>query len=395
MVTAGVRHRKAAADAARRSEHALESEIGAAWDRCRDLVDPGLTCAPISLSPDDAKRAWDQSPLQSCDVDLVGQLELLAHQGSFLAVIADEKCRVLWTAGPEDLRRRGARVGLTVGAQWDELAIGTNAIGLAYETGAPASVFAGEHWCDALARCAGWAAPVVTPSGARLGVLGLYGTWERANPIAAPALALLARLAAEHLPDDLHPIAHARGIELRVLGATAVALDGEPLALSPRQVELLSILAIEEVATVEQFIDRVYGDHPISVSTVKAEISHLRHLLGGAIGSRPYRLTVPVWMDALEVRRRLLLGDLDGALRLYHGPLLQKSEAPFAADYRHVTDVLLRSTLLARGSAAQLLAFADMHRFDEAILERVVAITAADAPQHVEAIARLANARRA
>jgi hypothetical protein len=100
-------------------------------------------------------------------------------------------------------------------------------------------------------------------------------------------------------------------------------------------------------------------------------------------------------MDALEVRRRLLLGDLDGALRLYHGPLLQKSEAPFAADYRHVTDVLLRSTLLARGSAAQLLAFADMHRFDEAILERVVAITAADAPQHVEAIARLANARRA
>jgi len=392
MVAAIVRHRKADADQARRIGTTDDPLLGASWGRCRDLVDPGLARAPEDSTPAEAESAWQTSPLRTCDVDLDGALTELAQAGDLLAVVTDEKCRVLWTAGPESLQRVGSRVGLVPGALWSELAVGTNALSLACETGRPVEVFASEHWCRVLSGLHGWAAPIVTDGGC-LGVVGLYGRWELAHPTARSALALLARLASEHLVGERW-VADGSGIELSVLGPARVVVAGEPLALTPRQVEYLAILALEDVGTLEQFRERIYGDRPVSASTVKAELSHLRHRLHGAIGSRPYRLTVPIKVDAVDVRRRLMLGDLDGALGLYRGPLLAQSEAPFAQDYRHVIDVLLRSTLLDRGTVDQLLGFAKLHRFDEALYERVLAITDADDPRRAEAGALLANARR-
>ena len=41
----------------------------------------------------------------------------------------------------------------------------------------------------------------------------------------------------------------------------------------------------------------VYGDQGVTLSTLKAEVSHLRSALGGQLTSRPYRLTMPVTTD--------------------------------------------------------------------------------------------------
>ena len=41
----------------------------------------------------------------------------------------------------------------------------------------------------------------------------------------------------------------------------------------------------------------VYGDQGVTLSTLKAEVSHLRSALGGQLASRPYRLTMPVTTD--------------------------------------------------------------------------------------------------
>jgi hypothetical protein len=59
------------------------------------------------------------------------------------------------------------------------------------------------------------------------------------------------------------------------------------------------VLALRGIATLEELHAFVYGDRAVGATTLKAEISHLRRALGGAIASRPYRLTV--WP-----RRRLL-----------------------------------------------------------------------------------------
>jgi len=171
-------------------------------------------------------------------------------------------------------------------------------------------------------------------------------------------------------------------------------LGNRRLSLSPRQIEILAALAIEGPATLEQLRERVYGDHPVASTTVKAEVSHLRRLLCGAISSRPYRLTLDVSVDVLDVRRLLGVSDVNAATDLYRGQLLAESESPFAIDNRFLIEALMRQSLLQSGSAIDLLRFAEVHRYDTTILERAVYQTVPGDALHHEALAKLQRACR-
>jgi len=59
-----------------------------------------------------------------------------------------------------------------------------------------------------------------------------------------------------------------------------------------------------------------------------------------------------------------------------------------------VFDVSLRESLLSHGTTDQLLRFATVHPFDEAILEQALARSSSDDPDRHEAAARLSLARR-
>ncbi|MEJ7582651.1 MAG: helix-turn-helix domain-containing protein [Acidimicrobiales bacterium] len=253
-------------------------------------------------------------------------------------------------------------------------------------------MFSAEHWCESVRDWVCWSVPVRSPDGRRLGVLDLSGRWDTATPVAEHVVAALGRLVQDHLPADALR-ADLPELELHLLGHLDATLGGLPLALSPRQAELLAALAIEGPATLDELRERVYGDHPVSAATVKAELSHLRRLLGGGIESRPYRLTMPIRVDAIEIRHLLRQGDLRGATDAYAGQLLPASEAPFAIDHRHIVDVALRRSLLESGDATDLLRFASIHRYDEAILERALALTGATDQRRHEARARLDIAR--
>ena len=54
----------------------------------------------------------------------------------------------------------------------------------------------------------------------------------------------------------------------------------------------------------------LYGDQAITFSTLKAEVSHLRAALGGQLGSRPYRLLMPVATDVEHVLGLLRRGEV-------------------------------------------------------------------------------------
>ena len=45
----------------------------------------------------------------------------------------------------------------------------------------------------------------------------------------------------------------------------------------------------------------LYGDHAVTFSTLKVEVSHLRHALAGQLASRPYRLLMPIATDVDHV----------------------------------------------------------------------------------------------
>jgi hypothetical protein len=317
-------------------------------------------------------------------------LTQVAEAGDLVAAVTDEDGRILWSAGGRTMRRAAERVGFIPGGRWDERSAGTNALGLALLTGRPSSVFSVEHWCEAVQDWVCWSVPVRDRTGRCLGVIDLSGRWDRATPVAEITVATLGQLVEEHLPvapDGDHVL------RLQLLGQAQATFDGRHLPLAPRQMELLAALALEGPCTLEELQLHVYGDRPVSRATIKAELSHLRQLLAGHIASRPYELTVPVEIDVLIVRDHLHTGDLRAATAAYRGSLLPGSDAPFAHDHRHVVDVSLRQSLLANGTAGDLLRFASVHPHDEDILEHAVARTPETDPDHHEAVARLSLSR--
>ena len=395
MASDELRSRRRSIESARASGVAADPAISESWERCRQLLDSHRAAAPVDCEPDEVRARWEASPIRRSGGGVEELLGRAAEAADMIAAITDDEGRILWSVGGRQMREIAEGVGFLAGGRWDEPSAGTNALGLALLTGEPATVFSAEHWCESVQDWVCWSVPVTTPDGRRVGVLDLSGRWDTASPVAALAVAALGRLVEEHLPADAgHETAGSDELELNLLGHLRASIGGRTLSLSPRQAELLAALAIEGPASLEQLSHLVYGDRAVSPTTVKAELSHLRHLLGGGIDSRPYRLTLPVRVDVLELRRMLHAGDLRGATGAYGGQFLPDSEAPFAVDQRHIIDVSLRASLLETGSATDLLRFAEVHRYDEAVLERAVELAATEPPLRHEAEARLEIALR-
>lgn len=388
MASVELRSRRASIESARAEGLALDARIAESWARCEAVISESSTAAPVDSEPDEVRERWEASPVKRSGVDVEGQLTRAAEDGDLVAAVTDPEGRILWTAGGRRMSRIAESVGFVPGGRWDESSAGTNALAMALVTGQASTVFSAEHWCDAVRDWVCWSVPVHGPSGETVGVLDLSGRWHQSTPIAELAVSALAQLVEAHLPVDLSALP-ADGLVLRLLGSADVTYRGRRLPLSPRQGELLAALAIGGPATLDELRDKVYGERPVSSATIKAELSHLRRLLGGVIASRPYRIEAPVQVDVLELHRMLRGGDLHGAAASYGGQVLPQSDAPFAIDQRHVTDVALRSSLLESGDVQDLLHFAEVHRYDEAVLEKAVRLAAPSDPLRHEAVARL------
>jgi hypothetical protein len=106
---------------------------------------------------------------------------------------------------------------------------------------------------------------------------------------------------------------------------------------------------------------------------VRAELSHLRTLLGGVIGSRPYRLQGHVQADHERVLEALTVGDLGGAIELYGGSMLPLSQSPAIEARRNQVDVGLRSAVLSSGDPELLFRLSTCCPDDDFIHEHALA----------------------
>lgn len=102
------------------------------------------------------------------------------------------------------------------------------------------------------------------------------------------------------------------------------------------------------------------SDAEIPLVSLRVEMSRLRALLGPEVlGSRPYRLRVPIRADFLDVRDLTAAGRVAEALSAYAGPLLPSSDAPVIAEFREVLEQQLRGAILASGDADLLRRWVD------------------------------------
>lgn len=394
---------------------AVDSCVQDSWRRCAPTLAAAQLAAPLDAAP--VADQWDASLIRRAAPDLVDQLRSIARDGDLVAAITDEHGRILWSFGGRTMRTRAESVNFTNGGIWAEPSAGTNAVCLSLITERPFTVFSAEHWCVGVQDWVCYAAPVRDAAGRPIGAIDLSSTWDRTNPLGQPTVAALARVVEQQIRLDARlaaiatsrrrrsrPVAAAPAwgaahlqraslLEIEVMGRSSVRLDGRPVLLTPRQVEVLTVLACAGGLTLDELHTLLHGERRVSLTTTKVEVSRLRSALGeGVVGSRPYRLRVPVEVDLQRLIDRLDRGDLPGALALYKGQLLPRSDAPFIVDRRHHCDVALRTGVLDTGSAADLLAYATVHPWDLDVLEAAVDRAGAGHPLRATATARLAVA---
>jgi hypothetical protein len=148
-------------------------------------------------------------------------------------------------------------------------------------------------------------------------------------------------------------------VELRVLGdlSPEVRLDGTPVHLRPRHIEMLTLLALHRGRlNAEILCAQLYGDdgHPASV---RVEMSRLRRILPGALDPAGYRLTCEVDSDVKRVRALLQRNAVSDAAAAYPGPLLPESEAPGIERARDELDGWLREAVITSEDADALWAW--------------------------------------
>ena len=371
-------------------EDGVRDDVRASWERSVGRTSVHLAAAPVDETVDPA-QLWKDSPLRPAIEAIEDEIQELAEDRGFVAAVMDDSGRLVWTAGGRHMRRRAETVNFAPGGRWDEDSVGTNALAMALDENRPAQVFSAEHYAAMVHGWCCFAAPLRDPrTGRPLGVLDLSSTWDRAHPMALAAVRALALAAQAVLDADAHTL-HPTDVEVRLLGGREVRRGGLILPLALRQAEILALLALADNGLPpERLHDQLHGDRQVSLVTTKADVSHLRSLLGGAVTTRRYALEDTVTVDVAGLRDALRDGAPDRVSALYGGSLLPESESPGIREWREVLDVAVRDVALASGSVT----LAERLPYDLAVQEAAAALLMPGDPRAGWAAARVRRAGR-
>ncbi|ENU23849.1 hypothetical protein F993_02003 [Acinetobacter proteolyticus] len=326
----------------------MEQSIASSWERSTLADIPKERLAAPLLNQASVQTGSLALALQACQEDL----KHVAEQSAMVLAVGDVGSTIIWTASCTQMRNAAERVHFVAGGQWQEELVGTNALALSLKTRKSSCVFSNEHYMASVHDWVCYAAPVLDPYSKQvLGVVDLSTTWENHNSLGLLAVercAAIIQMAVQQLQQQ--------HLYLRTFNTAQVLINGKSLSLSPRQIEILVILALcPQGLNLENLHQALYGERKVSLGTLKAEMSHLRDRLGEALGSRPYRLNIPIEADFLQLEQALDAGYISTALQGYTGIFLAKTESPFLSAWRDCLESRLSHAIFqTQGSDALL-----------------------------------------
>lgn len=342
---------------------AVRSVVRESWLRSRGSgVSPDVVDDAVALDGS-ALEQYRATHVLSAIRPVVRQLlvEDAADTG-LLVAISDARGRLLWVEGDAAAKDRALRMNFVEGADWSEGRVGTNAPGTALALDHGVQIFAAEHFNRAVHEWSCSAAPIHDPTtGRTIGALDITGGPRVAVPealalVRATVAAAEAELRLQALAVPRPPATSAPRLEVLVSGRPQLIANGERHDLSRRHAEILLLLAEHPEGLAADELAVLLDEDELDAVTVRAEMSRLRKVFGAdRLGSRPYRLLVPLESDVGDVRSLLDRGELESALRLYAGPVLPGSHAPGIEDVREELRTRVQATVL-RGGDARLLA---------------------------------------
>ena len=347
----------------------FRAEVADSWHRSAAAgVRADDVEAPITI-PDDSLRDYREAhPLAAVFPLLDDVLGQAARDCEAIMAVSDAAGQLLWVAGRPGVLRQAEAIGFVEGSNWDERLAGTNAPGMAIALDRTTTVVGAEHFRRSVQRWSCAATPIHDPgSSSLLGVLDITGGADLVGPQTVAMVRAAARMAESELarslltrqerPDQGGP--HRLELRIESLGRAEALLpihagDGaaHTLRLSPRHSEIMLLLgSAPRGLSGDELAVLMYEDDSAD-STLRAEMTRLRQLLGGdLLASRPYRLVASILGDWLAVDALLAAGDVVGAMRAYPGPLLPRSCAPGVVRLRDDVAGSLRQAVLRSGDA--------------------------------------------
>lgn len=175
--------------------------ITRSWERCRQSgVEPLKTVAPTVLEGARLTEYWRQHPIYADVEPLLADLSAIVPDSGHLVVVSDETGKLMRVEGDSATRRRAEAMNFLPGAQWSELAAGTNAIGTALAAVTPIQVLAAEHLCQIVHPWTCSAAPIRDPAtGQVLGVIDVTGLRRSVHPHSLAVVMAVARAVEEQM----------------------------------------------------------------------------------------------------------------------------------------------------------------------------------------------------
>lgn len=353
----------------------VNESIASSWQRSVSAAIPKERSAAPLLSLAQKQPSALDIALQYCGNDL----KHVAEQSSMVIAVGDVGSTIIWTAASQQMRSAAERVHFVEGGQWGEEMVGTNALALSIKTRQSSCVFSNEHYMQSVQDWVCYAAPIIDPHSRQLlGVIDLSTTWTNHNSLGILAAERCASIIQTALQEQQR-----QQLYIRAFSIPQVLFNGKNLVLTPRQIEILSILALcPQGLNLETLHQALYGERKVSMGTLKAEMSQLRDVLGGMLGSRPYRLLAHVEADFLQAENALDSGYVSSALQLYTGVFLAKTESPFLCAWRDCLESRLSDAIFKAKETDMLLKH--VARFPEAIdaVERLIELLPNDHPAH-------------
>ena len=214
----------------RDQDKAVRQVIRESWRRSAAAgVDPAVRSAPVRLSDGETRARLEHGLLSLAPAVLRQLREEVQSEDEQIALLCDPDGTILWIDGDPRVLDRANSIHLSLGAEWSEKAVGTNAMGTALAVDHPVQIFAAEHFAEQVHPWTCAAAPLHDPdTGEPIGVIDLSGGLSTAHP---HSLALVAT-AAREIEAMAARESRARDDRLRELFGEA--LGGDALALVNR-----------------------------------------------------------------------------------------------------------------------------------------------------------------
>ncbi len=193
-------------------------------------------------------------------------------------------------------------------------------------------------------------------------------------------------------PETHKPTQPHAPLQLNLLGEPHVLRAGTNTALTPRQAELLALLAANpDGLRGEQLLLLVYGDDG-RLGTLKANLSRLRSLV--RIASKPYRIDEPFEADFLTVLRLLKQGATGDAVVACPGALLPASLSPGVTELREQLEASVRMAVIRTQDPDLLFRVAESFGDDLELWDLAATTLDPDDPRQPLAAAAAARVRR-